>query len=77
MSISLPQDVPSQAGLLRCRQSVSDGGAITDLMQQLGHRELATTQRYAAGLSERRRATVMAMDFTVSAATKTRTKRSA
>ena len=39
------------------------GGAVTDLQQQLGHADLATTQIYAAGLSERRRATVMGMDF--------------
>ncbi len=41
------------------------GGAVTDLQQQLGHAELATTQIYAAGLSERRRATVMALDFEI------------
>ncbi len=39
------------------------GGAVTDLQQQLGHADLATTQIYAAGLSERRRAAVMALDF--------------
>lgn len=42
---------------------LSDGGAVTDLQQQLGHADLSTTQRYAAGLSERRRASVMAMEF--------------
>ncbi len=39
------------------------GGAVTDLQAQLGHADLATTQRYAALVSERRRASVMAMDF--------------
>ena len=39
-------------------------GAVTDLQQQLGHAELSTTQIYAASLSGRRRAAVMAMDFT-------------
>jgi len=39
------------------------GGSTTDLMAQLGHSKLETTQIYAAALSERRRATVMAMDF--------------
>jgi integrase len=39
------------------------GGAVTDLQQQLGHAELATTQIYAAAVSARRRATVMALDF--------------
>lgn len=39
------------------------GGAVTDLQQQLGHAALATTQIYAASLSERRRAAVMALDF--------------
>lgn len=40
-----------------------NGGAVTDLQQQLGHAELATTQIYANALSERRRATVLAMEF--------------
>ncbi len=39
------------------------GGAVTDLQMQLGHSKLETTQIYASALSERRRATVMAMDF--------------
>ncbi len=39
------------------------GGAVSDLQQQLGHAALATTQIYAASLSERRRAAVMALDF--------------
>ena len=42
---------------------LQNGGAVTDLQQQLGHAELATTQIYAHGLSERRRATVMALEF--------------
>ena len=42
---------------------LQNGGAVTDLQQQLGHADLATTQIYAAGLSERRRKTVMAMEF--------------
>ena len=35
------------------------GGSVTDLMTQLGHSKLETTQIYAASVSERRRATVM------------------
>ncbi|MCG3136064.1 MAG: Tyrosine recombinase XerC [Planctomycetes bacterium] len=46
---------------------LQQGGAVTDLQQQLGHADLATTQIYAHGLSERRRATVMALDFAVAA----------
>ena len=42
---------------------LSNGGAVTDLMAQLGHRKLETTQIYAADVSERRRATVMALPF--------------
>jgi len=41
------------------------GGSVTDLMTQLGHSKLETTQIYAASISGRRRATVMAMDFGV------------
>lgn len=37
--------------------------AVTELQQQLGHAELATTQIYAAAISGRRRATVMALEF--------------
>ena len=40
------------------------GGAVTDQQQQLGHAEFATTQIYASALSARRRASVMALDFT-------------
>jgi site-specific recombinase XerD len=39
------------------------GGSVTDLMTQLGHSRLETTQIYAAAVSERRRATVMALEF--------------
>ena len=39
------------------------GGSVTDLMTQLGHSKLETTQIYAASVSERRRATVLAMEF--------------
>ncbi|MCE9638375.1 MAG: site-specific integrase [Planctomycetes bacterium] len=42
---------------------LSNGGAVTDLMAQLGHQKLETTQIYAAAVSERRRATVMALPF--------------
>ncbi len=42
---------------------LQNGGAVTDLQQQLGHAELATTQVYASALSKRRRAAVMALDF--------------
>jgi site-specific recombinase XerD len=42
---------------------LQNGGAVTDLQQQLGHAELATTQIYAAAISGRRRATVMALEF--------------
>ena len=42
---------------------LANGGAVTDLMAQLGHRKLETTQIYAAAVSERRRATVMALPF--------------
>jgi len=37
--------------------------SVTDLMTQLGHSKLETTQIYAAAVSERRRATVLGMDF--------------
>jgi hypothetical protein len=42
---------------------LGNGGAVTDLMQQLGHSKLETTQIYPAAVSERRRATVMALPF--------------
>lgn len=42
---------------------LANGGAVTDLMAQLGHQKLETTQIYAADVSERRRATVMALPF--------------
>jgi integrase len=53
---------------------LENGGSVTDLMQQLGHANLETTQRYAAALSERRRETVMAMDFPAPSAAKGRRK---
>ena len=43
------------------------GGSVTDLMTQLGHSKLETTQIYAAAVSERRRATVLGMEFTSTA----------
>ncbi|MCG3134046.1 MAG: Tyrosine recombinase XerC [Planctomycetes bacterium] len=46
---------------------LQNGGAVTDLQQQLGHAELVTTQIYANALSERRRATVLALDFSATA----------
>ena len=51
---------------------LSTGGAVTDLQQQLGHAELATAQIYAAAVSARRRATVMALDFVGGAVERTR-----
>ncbi len=42
---------------------LENGGAVTDLMAQLGHSKLETTQIYASALSGRRRATVLAMEF--------------
>jgi integrase len=39
------------------------GGAITDLQAQLGHSSISTTQRYAAMVDARRRATVRSLDF--------------
>ena len=55
------------------------GGAISDLQAQLGHAAVSTTQIYAAAVNERRRATVLAMDFRprAAAAPKKTTKRSA
>jgi site-specific recombinase XerD len=34
-------------------------------MMQLGHTNLETTQIYAAGVSERRRETVLSLDFSL------------
>ena len=42
---------------------VEGGGSVTDLLTQLGHSRLETTQIYAAAVSERRRATVLAVEF--------------
>jgi integrase len=42
---------------------LANGGAVTDLMAQLGHQKLETTQIYAAAVLERRRATVLALPF--------------
>jgi integrase len=42
---------------------LENGGAVSDLQMQLGHSKLETTQIYASGLSERRRATVMGLEF--------------
>lgn len=56
---------------------LSNGGSITDLQAQLGHAAVSTTQIYAAALNERRRATVLAMDFRPEGKTKKRTRRPA
>lgn len=45
--------------------------------QRRGYAEFGTTQIYAAAVSERRRATVLAMDFRPERKPKKRTKRSA
>ncbi len=42
---------------------LENGGAVTDLQMQLGHSKIETTQIYASALSERRRSTVMGMEF--------------
>ncbi len=42
---------------------LSNGGAVSDLMAQLGHSKMETTQIYAAALSERRRESVMELTF--------------
>lgn len=59
---------PPPAIVQLCRRSFAthlfEGGwSVTDLMTQLGHSHLETTQIYAASISGRRRATVLAMDF--------------
>jgi integrase len=46
------------------------GGAITDLQAQLGHSKVSTTQRYTRMVDERRKATVLALDYGTKAATK-------
>jgi len=46
---------------------LENGGAVTDLQMQLGHSKLETTQIYASALSERRRETVLALDFSAPA----------
>jgi integrase len=55
---------------------LSDGGSISDLQSQLGHAAVSTTQIYAAAVNERRRVTVLAMDF-LGAAKPRKSKRSA
>lgn len=50
---------------------------MTNSVTQLGHSKLETKQIYAAEVSERRRATVLAMDFRPAEKPKTRTKRPA
>ncbi len=42
---------------------LSNGGSVRDLQAQLGHAALSTTEIYAAAINERRRATVLAMEF--------------
>ena len=44
------------------------GGALSDLMRQLGHSNMATTQRYAALVDPRRRDTVARMNYGTSVA---------
>jgi integrase/recombinase XerD len=39
------------------------GGAITDLQSILGHSEITTTQVYAASVDERRRDSVLRLNF--------------
>ncbi len=56
---------------------LSNGGSITDLQAQLGHAAVSTTQIYAAAVNERRRATVLAMDFRTGTTPKKKTKRPA
>ena len=53
------------------------GGAISDLQAQLGHAAVSTTQLYAAAINERRRATVLAMQFRPRGTPKKNAKRSA
>jgi integrase len=42
---------------------LTNGGAVSDLMKQLGHSKMETTQIYADAISERRRATVLSLGF--------------
>jgi integrase len=56
---------------------LSNGGSVRDLQAQLGHAALSTTEIYAAAVNERRRATVLAMDFRPRSAPTKKTKRSA
>ena len=56
---------------------LSNGGSITDLQAQLGHAAVSTTQIYAAAVNERRRATVLAMDFRPAGKATKKSKRSA
>ena len=42
---------------------LEDGGVITDLQAQLGHAQVSTTQIYAALVNERRRSSVLRLDF--------------
>jgi integrase len=56
---------------------LSNGGSITDLQAQLGHAAVSTTQIYAAAVNERRRATVLAMQFRPAGKRKKGTRRSA
>ncbi len=51
---------------------LENGGAVSDLQMQLGHSKLETTQIYASALSERRRDTVLALDFQRAAGSATR-----
>jgi hypothetical protein len=53
---------------------LQNGGALTDLQQQLRHAEFATTQICAAAVNERRRAMVIALDCSAASAAKAPTK---
>lgn len=47
---------------------LAGGGAITDLQAQLSHSKVSTTQRYTRMVDERRKVTVLALDYGTKAA---------